>query len=140
MLRVTDDIVIADAELDERFVRASGPGGQNVNKVATAVELRFDAARSPALPPQVLERLRRLAGTRMTADGVLVIDARQYRTQARNREAALERLADLLRRAATPPRRRRATRPTAAARERRVVTKKHRSRMKASRGRVAADE
>ena len=95
MLRVTPAIEIADAELEERFVRASGPGGQNVNKVATAVELRFDAAHSPALTDEIRTRLRAIAGSRMTADGVLVIDARRFRTQADNREDARDRLASL---------------------------------------------
>lgn len=136
MLRITPQIVIDDDELDERFVRASGPGGQNVNKVATAVELRFDAARSAALDARTRERLRTLAGSRMTVDGVLVIDARRHRTQASNRADARLRLVELLRQAATPPKRRRPTRPSVASRERRVETKKRRALTKEARGRV----
>lgn len=140
MLRITPELVIDDAEIEERFVRASGPGGQNVNKVATAVELRFDTAQSPALDDRLRERLRQVAGTRLTADGVLVIDARRYRTQARNREDARERLVELLRRAAIPPKRRRPTRPSASARAARVETKKRRSRTKEARSRIVRDE
>jgi ribosome-associated protein len=139
-LRITPHIVIDEAELDERFVRASGPGGQNVNKVATAVELRFDVARSPLLDERTRQRLRTLAGARMTADGVLVIDARRYRTQARNRADARERLIELLRDAATPPRRRRKTRPTLASKEQRIETKRRRAATKEGRGRVALDD
>ena len=140
MLSVTPAIALAESELDERFVRASGPGGQNVNKVATAVELRFDAARSPALDDAVRERLRAIAGRRMTAEGVIVIDARRFRTQAQNREDARERLAALLRQALTRPKRRRKTKPTAGSKERRVAEKRRRSESKRRRGRVAGDE
>ena len=140
MLRVTPAIEIADAELEERFVRASGPGGQNVNKVATAVELRFDAARSPALTDEIRTRLRAIAGSRMTNDGVLVIDARRFRTQAENRADARERLMSLIRTAAVRPRRRRKTKPTAAAKERRIVTKRQRAETKQRRTRVGRDD
>ena len=136
VIHVTPSLTIDDGELEERFVRASGPGGQNVNKVATAVELRFDAARSPAISPAMLARLRTLAGSRMSADGVLVIDAREHRTQARNREEARERLIALLRQAATPPKRRRKTRPPAASKERRLESKKRRAEIKGRRGKI----
>ena len=139
MLSITPSISIAESELDERFVRASGPGGQNVNKVSTAVELRFDVAAS-SLPEDVKARLAALAGNRMTADGVLLIDGREHRTQAQNRSAARERLADLVRRAAKRPKPRKKTRPTKAARERRIVSKVARARVKAGRGRVSGDE
>jgi ribosome-associated protein len=140
MLHVTPAIVIDESELEERFVRASGPGGQNVNKVATAVELRFDAARSTSLPADVRERLRVVAGGRMTGDGVILIDARRHRTQAQNREDARERLAALIRQAAVRPKRRRRTRPTAGSIERRVSTKRAQSEKKQRRGRVRGDE
>jgi ribosome-associated protein len=140
MLQVTDTIAIDEAELDERFVRASGPGGQNVNKVATAVQLRFDVSRSSTLTPEVRERLQRLAGSRITAEGVLVIDARRHRTQAQNREDARERLAELIRRAAVVPRRRRKTKPTAQSIERRVESKRQRAQKKKRRGKVRGDE
>jgi ribosome-associated protein len=138
-LQVTPALAIDDTDLQERFVRASGPGGQNVNKVATAVELRFDAARSPSIAAPVLARLRTLAGSRMTDEGVIVIDARSFRTQARNREDARLRLADLIRRALVPPKRRRKTKPTAAAQQRRLETKRHRASTKQLRGRSRED-
>jgi ribosome-associated protein len=140
MLQITATLAIDDAELDERFVRASGPGGQNVNKVATAVELRFNAAASAAIPADVLERLRNLAGSRMTDEGVLLIDARRHRTQVQNREDARDRLAELIRRALVKPRRRRRTRPTRASVEQRIQSKKRRSDTKRRRNTVAGDE
>jgi ribosome-associated protein len=139
MIQVTPSIIIPESELSERFVRASGPGGQNVNKVSTAVELRFDPSQSTVIPADVRERLRALAGSRMTADGVLVIDARRHRTQAQNREDARERLADLVRQALVKPRRRRKTKPGKAAVERRIETKKRRSDTKRGRGRIGDD-
>ncbi len=132
MLHVTDAIVLDDRELDERFVRASGPGGQNVNKVSSAVELRFNIPAS-SLPPDVKERLIALAGNRVTADGDLIIDSREHRTQAQNREAARARLIALLQHAARRPKRRKPTRPGAAARQRRLTEKKHRGDIKAAR-------
>lgn len=137
VIHVTDTIVIHERELEERFVRASGPGGQNVNKVATAVELRFDVAGS-SLPADVKARLAALAGARMRDDGLLVIDSREHRTQAQNREAARERLASLIRRAAVAPKTRRRTKPRPAAREKRLAEKKLRGDLKAARGRTRA--
>jgi ribosome-associated protein len=130
MLRVTGHIEIDEREIDEQFVRASGPGGQNVNKLSTAVQLRFDVRHSPSLPGDVRARLERLAGSRLTRDGVLVIIAQRHRTQLRNRQDALDRLLDLIRRAAVAPIRRRATRPTKASRERRIEGKKRRGGIK----------
>lgn len=139
MIQVTPTVVIQESEIEERFVRASGPGGQNVNKVSTAVELRFDAAHSPALGHDVRERLRRIAGTRMTADGILLIDARRHRTQAQNREDARERLAEMIREALVRPKRRRKTRPTKGSVQQRIESKKRRAVTKSGRGRVAGD-
>ena len=130
MIRVTHTISIDDDELDEQFVRASGPGGQNVNKLSSAVQLRFDVRRSPNLPGDVRARLERLAGRRLTREGVLIISAQRHRTQERNRQDARERLFELIRRAAIAPIPRRATRPTAGSRERRLQSKKHRSSIK----------
>jgi ribosome-associated protein len=130
MIRVTAQINIDEREIEENFVRASGPGGQNVNKLSTAVQLRFDVRGSPSLPAEVRARLERLAGARLTRDGVLVIIAQRHRTQARNREDALDRLIALIRQAAIAPRPRRSTRPSKAARQRRVDTKKRRSSVK----------
>jgi len=130
MIRITETISIDEDELEERFIRASGPGGQNVNKLASAVQLRFDARRSPNLRADVRLRLERLAGRRMTKAGVLVITAHRHRTQERNRQDARERLVELIARAAVAPIPRRATKPGKAARERRLQSKKHRSTVK----------
>ena len=139
MIPIIDGIALDEREIGESFIRASGPGGQNVNKVASAVQLRFDVRRSPSLPSQVRERLERLGGSRITQDGVLVITAQRFRSQERNRQDALDRLVGLIRRAVTPPRPRRPTRPSAAARERRLVVKVRRSRLKRQRAAIAEE-
>ncbi len=130
MIRVTDTITLDEAELEESFVRSSGPGGQNVNKLSTAVQLRFDVRRSLSLPNDVAIRLMKAAGSRLTQDGVLIIIAQRHRTQERNRADARERLVELIREAATPPKPRRATKPTKASKVRRLESKKRRSGVK----------
>jgi ribosome-associated protein len=130
MIRIDDRISIEERELEERFIRASGPGGQNVNKLATAVQLRFDVRHSPSLPAEVRTRLERLAGRRLTRDGVLVINAQRHRTQERNRQDGLDRLIALIQRAAVAPVPRRRTKPPAGARERRLQSKKRRGSIK----------
>jgi ribosome-associated protein len=134
MLKITDQISLDERELEERFVRASGPGGQNVNKVSTAVELRFDVVGSPSLPEGVRVRLARLAGRRLSDEGILVIRADRFRTQERNREDARERLAELIRQATIVPKRRVPTKPSRASKERRRADKKKRGRVKRLRG------
>ena len=140
MIRVTDAIAIDERDIQEDFVRSSGPGGQNVNKVATAVQLRFDVANCPSLPDDVRERLGRLAGKRITAGGVLIVEARRFRTQERNRRDALDRLVKLIGRAAQKPKTRRRTRPTLASRQRRLEAKRRQSQAKRLRKPLAGGE
>lgn len=141
MIHVTRSIRLREDEIHEEFIRSSGPGGQHVNKSETAVQLRFDAANSPSLPEDVRSRLLRLAGRRATEEGVIIIEAKRYRSQERNRTDALERLIDLIRNAATPPAPRKKTKPSAAHRRRRLTEKRRRSETKRRRGSVdAADE
>ncbi|MGA7982353.1 MAG: alternative ribosome rescue aminoacyl-tRNA hydrolase ArfB [Chromatiaceae bacterium] len=130
MIEVTPKITLDDKELEERFIRSPGPGGQNVNKLSTAVQLRFDIARSPSLPEDVRRRLIRLAGRRVSTDGVLTIEAHRFRTRERNREDAVERLVELVRLAAHQPKPRKKTRPTRASKERRLESKRQRSNVK----------
>ncbi|MGY6249254.1 alternative ribosome rescue aminoacyl-tRNA hydrolase ArfB [Bosea thiooxidans] len=139
MIQVTPSIAIDESEIEESFVRASGPGGQNVNKVSSAVQIRFDVRHSPSLPNDVAIRLMKLAGSRLTQDGVIVIVAQAQRSQKRNREEAVERLLELIRAAAVRPQIRRATRPTKASKERRLASKERRSGVKAGRSKPVAD-
>ena len=139
-LEITPSLFIDDSEIEERFVRASGPGGQNVNKVSTAVQLRFDVGRSRTLSDETRARLRAIAGSRMTDEDVLLIDARAHRTQGQNREEARERLAEFIRRALIRPKRRQKTRPGAAAKQRRLDTKKIRAKTKQGRGKLRGEE
>jgi ribosome-associated protein len=137
MIKINDQLSIDESEIQESFIRSSGPGGQNVNKVATAVQLRFDVRNSPSLPPEVRKRLIRLAGSRLTTEGILVIDARRHRRQEQNREDALNRLIQLIRQAAKRPRVRRKTKPTLASKLKRLEGKKRHSDKKRLRQKVS---
>ncbi|MBM3565406.1 MAG: aminoacyl-tRNA hydrolase [Alphaproteobacteria bacterium] len=140
MIRATETITLNENEIEERFIRASGPGGQNVNKLSSAVQLRFDARHSPSLPPDVRARLEQIAGHMVTKDGVVVITAQRHRTQDMNRRDARQRLVDLIRRAAVRPKKRRATKPTKGSKQRRLEGKKARGAIKRMRGRGGFDD
>lgn len=140
LIAITQAIQLDEAELEERFIRSPGPGGQKVNKVSTAVQLRFHVARSASLPDEVRERLIRLAGRRVSGEGILTIEAHRYRTRERNRQDALERLIELIRRAAHRPPQRKPTRPTRASKERRLAEKRGRSALKRLRGGPTTDD
>lgn len=140
MIQVTRHIAIDEREIEQHFIRASGPGGQNVNKVATAVQIRFDVIHSRSLPDEVRRRLISLAGSRVTKDGILVIDARRFRTQERNRQDAVDRLLTLIRAAAVRPKPRRKTKPTLASKQRRLEVKRQRSKIKRGRRRVGSND